>query len=200
LTLPGIKKVFDATALGPMLWFFKYFCRKIRRKNWRFWLKTKLNYEKIDHNIGFWEKRQFFRRKLSKIAKNCDHNIDPWWRGSGLLLCIWNRRSRVRIPARVNLRKINDKTFWSTCLRMYLHTCTYIHMLWTRVTFLSTYVVHFYLQQKVLWKRTSVIMNVLKVNLTLKNFLQIICWNNLLVEIVEDLTQRDQIFIFNYIE
>jgi hypothetical protein len=23
-----------------MLWFFKYFCRK----NWRFWLETKLNY------------------------------------------------------------------------------------------------------------------------------------------------------------
>jgi hypothetical protein len=24
-----------------------------------------------------WEKRQFFRRKVSKIAENCDHNIDP---------------------------------------------------------------------------------------------------------------------------
>jgi hypothetical protein len=31
----------------------------------------------FDHNIGFWEKRQFFRRKLSKIAENCDDNIDP---------------------------------------------------------------------------------------------------------------------------
>jgi predicted amidophosphoribosyltransferase len=31
-----------------------------------------------DHNIGFWEKRQFCRRKLSKIAENCDHNIDSW--------------------------------------------------------------------------------------------------------------------------
>jgi hypothetical protein len=30
------------------------------------------------HNIGFCEKRQFFRRKLAKIAENCDHNIDPW--------------------------------------------------------------------------------------------------------------------------
>jgi hypothetical protein len=29
------------------------------------------------HNIGVWEKRQFFRRKLAKIAENCDHNIDP---------------------------------------------------------------------------------------------------------------------------
>jgi hypothetical protein len=33
--------------------------------------------QNFDHNIGFWEKRQFFRRKLSKIAENCDHNIDP---------------------------------------------------------------------------------------------------------------------------
>jgi hypothetical protein len=33
---------------------------------------------KFDHNIGFWEKRQYFCRKLSKIAENCDHNIGPW--------------------------------------------------------------------------------------------------------------------------
>jgi hypothetical protein len=37
---------------GPMLWFLKYFRRKILRKNWRFWLNTKLNFEKVDHNIG----------------------------------------------------------------------------------------------------------------------------------------------------
>jgi hypothetical protein len=34
--------------------------------------------QNFDNNIGFWEKRQFFRRKLSKIEKNCDHNIDPF--------------------------------------------------------------------------------------------------------------------------
>jgi hypothetical protein len=33
--------------------------------------------QNFDHHIGFWEKRQFFRRKLAKIAENCDHNIDP---------------------------------------------------------------------------------------------------------------------------
>jgi hypothetical protein len=27
--------------------------------------------------LFFWEKRQFFCQKLSKIAENCDHNIDP---------------------------------------------------------------------------------------------------------------------------
>jgi hypothetical protein len=32
---------------------------------------------KNDHNIGFQEKRQFFRRKWAKIAENCDHNIGP---------------------------------------------------------------------------------------------------------------------------
>jgi hypothetical protein len=32
-----------------------------------------------DHNISFWEKRQFFRRKFAKIAVNNDHNIDPRW-------------------------------------------------------------------------------------------------------------------------
>jgi hypothetical protein len=34
--------------------------------------------QKFDHNIVFLEKRQFFRRKLSKVVENCDHNIDPW--------------------------------------------------------------------------------------------------------------------------
>jgi alpha/beta superfamily hydrolase len=33
--------------------------------------------QKLDHNIVFLEKRHFFRRKLAKIAENCDHNIDP---------------------------------------------------------------------------------------------------------------------------
>jgi Zn/Cd-binding protein ZinT len=33
--------------------------------------------QNLDHNIGFLFKSQFFRRKLSKIAQNCDHNIDP---------------------------------------------------------------------------------------------------------------------------
>jgi hypothetical protein len=37
--------------------------------------KAKLK-KKFDHNIGICEKRQFFRRKLGKIAENCDHNID----------------------------------------------------------------------------------------------------------------------------
>jgi hypothetical protein len=41
---------------GPMLWFLKYFRRKIQHKSCRFWLKTKLNYAK------FWSKHRFSRK------------------------------------------------------------------------------------------------------------------------------------------
>jgi hypothetical protein len=34
--------------------------------------------QNFDHNVGFWEKHQCFRRKLAKIAENIDHNIGPW--------------------------------------------------------------------------------------------------------------------------
>jgi hypothetical protein len=35
--------------------------------------------KKIDHNIGFWEKRRFFAYiKLSKITENYHQNFDPW--------------------------------------------------------------------------------------------------------------------------
>jgi hypothetical protein len=71
--------IFSQTHLGPMLWFFKYFRRKkiakmaILSPN-----KAELHMQNFDHNIGFWEKSQFFCRKLAKIAENCDRNIDPW--------------------------------------------------------------------------------------------------------------------------
>jgi hypothetical protein len=40
--------------------------------------KQSFSIQKYDHNIGFCEKKPIFCRKLSKIAENCDHNIDPW--------------------------------------------------------------------------------------------------------------------------
>jgi hypothetical protein len=53
---------------GPMLWFFKYFCRKIHRKYWRFWRKTKLVFAKIVIITLVFEKNANFfaenRRKL----------------------------------------------------------------------------------------------------------------------------------------
>jgi hypothetical protein len=42
-----------------------------------FLTENKANFKKNYHNIGFCEKRQFFRRKLSKTAEICDHNIVP---------------------------------------------------------------------------------------------------------------------------
>jgi hypothetical protein len=61
-----------------MLWFFKnYFCQKKSAKKLPFWTQNKAKlWKKLDHNIGFWEKRQFFRRKLAKIAEHYDYNID----------------------------------------------------------------------------------------------------------------------------
>jgi hypothetical protein len=44
-------------------------------KNWRFPPNCCYFLQKFDHNIGFQEKRQFFRPKLSKIVENCD--IEP---------------------------------------------------------------------------------------------------------------------------
>jgi hypothetical protein len=54
--------------------------------------------QNFDQNIGFWEKRQFFRRKLLKIAENCDHNIDP--RSCKTFFCeikfFWRNLDRVQ--------------------------------------------------------------------------------------------------------
>jgi hypothetical protein len=50
----------ESDVLGSMLWFFKYFLRKNGEKI--------VIMQNVDHNIVFWEKRQFFRRKLQKIV------------------------------------------------------------------------------------------------------------------------------------
>jgi hypothetical protein len=66
----GQKKLCETLAeLGPMLWFFKYFRQKIQRKNCHFWLKTKLNYAKFYHNIGFLRKTLFFAENWQKSQK-----------------------------------------------------------------------------------------------------------------------------------
>jgi hypothetical protein len=60
--------------LGPMLWFFKIFSTNtlaFLAQN-----KAKL-FKKLIITLVFEKKRQFFHRQLSKIAENCDHNIDP---------------------------------------------------------------------------------------------------------------------------
>jgi hypothetical protein len=47
--------------------------KKIAQKIGLFDNKQSLIMQNFNHNIGFWEKRQFFRRKLATIAENCDH-------------------------------------------------------------------------------------------------------------------------------
>jgi hypothetical protein len=52
--------------------FLKYFRRKNRRKNWRFWLKTKLNYAK------FWSWHWFLRKKPIFSPKIVENRIKLW--------------------------------------------------------------------------------------------------------------------------
>jgi hypothetical protein len=56
---------------------FKTFLPKKSAKNCSFDSKQSKIMQNFNHYIGFQEKRQFFRRKLPKIAKNSDHYIDP---------------------------------------------------------------------------------------------------------------------------
>jgi hypothetical protein len=89
-----ILKIFSPKKLAKIFAFFAQttasFCKNCDH-NIGFWEKchffrrklAKIA-EKCDHNIVvFLEKRQFFRRKLAKIAENCDHNTDPWIQVSG---------------------------------------------------------------------------------------------------------------------
>jgi hypothetical protein len=62
---------------GTDVIIFIIFSPKNRRKKWRFWLKLKLNFKKWIITLVFEKNANFFRRKLSKIAENCDLNIDP---------------------------------------------------------------------------------------------------------------------------
>jgi hypothetical protein len=55
----------------------KIFSSKKIAKNLAFFTQNKAKLCKIlTITLFFEKKRQFFRRKLSKIAENCDHNID----------------------------------------------------------------------------------------------------------------------------
>jgi hypothetical protein len=69
-------------------------------KNWRF------------HEIVFQELRQFFRRKLSKIAKNSCHNIDPH-----------SRNVDKPVTRRFFRGKIICEYVLPTCSKMYRNVC-----------------------------------------------------------------------------
>jgi hypothetical protein len=70
-------------ASGPDIWDRCYDFLNISPKNsakkLAFFTRNKDKLCKIlNITLVFEKKRRFFRRKLSKIAENCDHNIDPW--------------------------------------------------------------------------------------------------------------------------
>jgi hypothetical protein len=56
----------------------KIFSPKNLAKFFAFFPHTTVSFCKnCDQNIGFWEKRQIFRRKLAKTAEICDNSISP---------------------------------------------------------------------------------------------------------------------------
>jgi hypothetical protein len=72
------KIITERPSLGTDVMILKIFSPKNSAKILAFFYsKQSLIMQKLDHNIGFGEKRQFLRRNLPKIAGNCDHNIDP---------------------------------------------------------------------------------------------------------------------------
>jgi hypothetical protein len=58
---------------------FKIFSPKMSAKKMAFLTQNKAKICKIlIITLVFEKNANFFRRKLAKIAENCDHNIDPW--------------------------------------------------------------------------------------------------------------------------
>jgi hypothetical protein len=69
--------IFSQKHQGPMLWFFNYFLPKNLAKKLAFLTQNKAKFWKKLSKHWYLRKRQFFSRKLGKIAENCDRNIDP---------------------------------------------------------------------------------------------------------------------------
>jgi hypothetical protein len=64
---------------GTDVMIFKFFSPKNSAKKLAFLAQNKAKFCKIlIITLVFEKNANFFRRKLSKIAENCDHNIDPW--------------------------------------------------------------------------------------------------------------------------
>jgi hypothetical protein len=71
-------KVSAVRSPGTDVMNFITFLPKKSANNWRFTLKNKDNvFKNLIITFIFEKNFNFLRRKLSKIAKNCDHNIDP---------------------------------------------------------------------------------------------------------------------------
>jgi hypothetical protein len=81
--------------LGPMLWFFKYFCQKIQRKNWRFWLGNKAKLCNIlIITLVFEKNANFFAKNCRKSKKIVIITSTPDWakfRSLCAVYCLWAR-------------------------------------------------------------------------------------------------------------
>jgi hypothetical protein len=86
-------------------YFLNIFAKKSAKKIGIFFSKQSKIILKFDHNIGFWEKRRFFRQKWSKITENCDHNIDPCF-GLIFVLVFWMFVFRTVLSPDLNLERV----------------------------------------------------------------------------------------------
>jgi hypothetical protein len=75
---------------------FKIFSPKNSAKKLAFLTQNKAKLCQILIITSVSEKNaNFFRRKLAKIAENCDHNIDPWSQSNDHKLKIYNATSSL---------------------------------------------------------------------------------------------------------
>jgi hypothetical protein len=94
-----ILKIFSAKILAKIPAFFSNCCYIL---------------QKFDHNFGFWEKRQYFRRKLAQIADNCDDMyIDPWSRFDKLVSAvIYGQNQGCQTVCYIRTKNANLGKFW----------------------------------------------------------------------------------------
>jgi hypothetical protein len=129
---------------------FKIFSPKKSAIKFAFFTQNKAKLWKIDHIIGFWEKRLIFRRILAKIEENCDHNIDPkslWFKNIFLLPIFSESTAPV------------EEYFWQFIFRKFAQEeeCHYIEVARNRP--LQTFAMYFFfesLQGSMLWSLFSV--------------------------------------------
>jgi hypothetical protein len=68
------------------IWFFQIFSPKNLAKILAFFAQTTPSFlQKMIMTLVFEKSANFFRRKLAKIAENCDHNIDPCLEKNGII-------------------------------------------------------------------------------------------------------------------
>jgi hypothetical protein len=73
--------------------FKNVFVKKISAKILALFAQTNASFCKnVSITLVFEKNANFVRRKLAKIADNCDHNIDPWSQSYDLVIYNYNTR------------------------------------------------------------------------------------------------------------